>query len=173
MERQEGLSPTWSTDRFTKHPPILIAASLWSPEVVPWGRMELYVKKGNAQLCQTLCSVRKNGCWETTSLQESQGCAPHFAHPPTPGTERHSPGKQRLWGNAAALGLQVPTAKPCARGRGMCGLRVVVWRTVMERLEGMGVSREQCEFYWDFLGWWLFLGCESCSLSKWFPKWRK
>lgn len=39
----------------------------------------------------------------------------------------------------------------------------------MERPEGIGVSREQREFYWDVSSWWFFLGRESFSLSKRFP----
>lgn len=56
------------------------------------------------------------------------------------------PWQAEVLGQYCCLGFQVPTAKPRTRGRGVCGLAVVVWRTVMERLEGVEGAERSMNF---------------------------
>lgn len=79
------------------------------------------------------------------------------------------PWQAEVLGQYCCLGFQVPTDKQCARG----------WGDVWTGSSGMKDSdgkageyrgrREEHEFHWDVLDWWLTWGRESFSLRKLFP----
>lgn len=63
------------------------------------------------------CVCARLGCWETISLQEG---APHFAHPTTPGTERHCPGKGKVLEQCYCPGTADTNSQTmCKRQRGV------------------------------------------------------